>query len=632
MRGFILIMIGFAVSVAGCRKNDSVDPKSKSEAFSIRRPEIGLDPTEAKIFKTNADEELVLDLAPRFKRLAAKLRGEPVDLSPLFTKSVQYLGPDTFDLESAAASQSFSNRQLVAHFKWPSLESPIETSQIDAEFWAPLIPKYEFEDTQFGVESGVLSEDDDTFHMKTVFEGRFRDDQNRVYGVKAKQTLDWKPVDGQWKISNWQQDQLKITLAPRTLFENTTAQAFSDKKVRDILTDSIHQQMMFSRAKDRNFLMGFSPIVQYFIDWNSLFQYTSVSVVDLDQDQWDDLFVMDRWGESVLLRNRGDGTYEDVSRTCGLKLKETVSNCALFADFDNDGDSDVLIGRTLQPSLYYRNDGGKFVPDAETNRILSMVRFVSSGSLVDVNRDGLLDVYLSTYCTRGGSQLDWIQYAVPPAEQGLLGEMITSSHSFLDRRGPPNILLMNHGGKLKLAPINDTLKQWRVSFQSAWTDIDDDGDQDLYLCNDFAPDVFLRNDTERLSFTPKFTDITAQVFEGGTMGFGMGASFGDYDSDGKLDLYVSNMYSKAGHRVIDQIGSDVDPRIAVSARGNFLYRNTGGKFEQVAGLEPGKQHVSKVGWSFGGQMADFNNDGRLDVYVPSGFFTAPESIAGDVDL
>ena len=116
------------------------------------------------------------------------------------------------------------------------------------------------------------------------------------------------------------------------------------------------------------------------------------------------------------------------------------------------------------------------------------------------------------------------------------------------------------------------------------------------------------------------------------MGFGMGANFGDYDSDGKLDLYVSNMYSKAGHRVIEHFDGDVDPRIDVSSRGNFLYRNIGGKFEHVAGLEEGKQQVAKVGWSFGGQMADFNNDGKLDVYVPSGFFTAPESIAIPFDL
>ena len=633
MRSIHVVALGIALIIGGCKKDKPVEPpKPEAEVFTIRRPNPGLDPVAAKIFKTNASEELILDLAPRLKLLAARFKGETVELTPLFVDTINYLGPDDFDVLKGIQSQSISQNNLVAHVSWPLQEKASDTSDISGDIWAPILDEFAFEDTQFGIVAGELLDDVDVFHMKTVFEGRFRDQQQRVYGVKAKQTLDWRPVSGQWKISGWHQDKLEITSTPRPLFENVTEQVISNDKVRQVITDSTHQELMISRSKDQYFLQNFSPVVQYFIDWNSLFQYTSVSVVDLDQDQWDDLFVTDRWGESALLRNKGDGTYEDVSISCGLKLPETLANCALFADFDNDGDSDVLIGRTLQPSLYYRNEDGKFVLDQDNNEVLSMVRFVSSGSLVDVNRDGLLDVYLSTYCTRGGDQLDWIQYAVPPHEQQILGQMIASSHSFLDRRGPPNVLLMNKGGKLKQVPIDDTLKQWRVSFQSTWTDIDGDGDQDLYLCNDFAPDVFLRNDTKRGSFKPKFTDITETVFVDGSMGFGMGASFGDYDSDGKLDLYVSNMYSKAGHRVIGKMDGDVDPKIAVSARGNFLYRNTGGKFVQVAGLDEGQQHVSKVGWSFGGQLADLNNDGKLDLYVPSGFFTAPDSIAAEVDL
>jgi hypothetical protein len=72
----------------------------------------------------------------------------------------------------------------------------------------------------------------------------------------------------------------------------------------------------------------------------------------------------------------------------------------------------------------------------------------------------------------------------------------------------------------------------------------------------------------------------------------------------------------------------VDPRIAIAARGNFLYRNEGGTFQEVAE----ELHAAKVGWAFGGQFADFNNDGRLDLYVPSGFYTAPGRVATQVDL
>jgi hypothetical protein len=135
----------------------------------------------------------------------------------------------------------------------------------------------------------------------------------------------------------------------------------------------------------------------------------------------------------------------------------------------------------------------------------------------------------------------------------------------------------------------------------------------------------LRNDGER-----GFKDVTTET---GTadIGFGMGVTWGDYDNDGRQDLYVTNMYSKAGRRITAQI-EGLDPRFAQMARGNSLFRNTSGRFEKVSGLEPPALLVESAGWSWGSQFLDLNNDGFLDIYALSGFYTAPEEAALPVDL
>ena len=627
-----LVMITLMSGLNGCGENkDKSEPETEgvSANFQWPDPPILNNPTETLIFQTNLSEDMILDLSPGLKLLAKKFEGGEVKLGPLFTEPVAYLGPSNFDLRGAIETKSNSSSEIV-YVSWPIDDTSSRISP--EEVWAPIVKEFKFEDTQFGVLAGIADQQANVFRMKTVFEGRFRDAKNRLFGVKAKQTLDWIPVDDhQWKIAKWKQESLEITFSPKALFENVTDRVIPDDEVRELLSRSPHEDIIHKRFEKATTSPIARPEFPHFSDWESSYQYPAASVVDVDGDQWDDLFVLDRWGKSILLRNNEGNTFTDITESSGLMVDE-FANCALFADFDNDGDSDVFVGRTLKPSLFFRNENGTFVPDETVNENLKDVKFVVAGSLADINRDGLLDIFLSTYCFTGGDPDEWVPQVVRLDEELKFKLMIERNNPFLDRGGPPNIVLMNRGGVLERPTIDNTLKQWRSSYQPVWHDIDQDGDSDLYVCNDFSPDVFLRNDTVRGSFKPKFSDFTEQVFPGGNMAFGMGASFGDYNSDGQLDLYVSNMYSKAGLRIVEKLGGEVDPRIKVSAQGNFLYENRNGVFSQVAGLDDNAQHVSKVGWSFGGQLADFNNDTNLDLYVPSGLFSAPKILASTVDL
>jgi hypothetical protein len=111
----------------------------------------------------------------------------------------------------------------------------------------------------------------------------------------------------------------------------------------------------------------------------------------------------------------------------------------------------------------------------------------------------------------------------------------------------------------------------------------------------------------------------------------MGVSLGDYDNDRNLDLFLTYMFSKAGSR-ITQSFEGLEKRMYEGAQGNKLFRGGGGKFELVSGLHPPALKVAKSGWSWGGQFADLDHNGFLDLYVANGYYTAPSESATEVDL
>ena len=482
----------------------------------------------------------------------------------------------------------------------------------------------QWENASFGIISSEINQL--SFKTTTKFEGMRRGSAGAVVGVQAKLQLSWTLGDNGWRLVDWEWLRIKEDRATGLLFEEVLDEALPDGITRDAVKRSLQEELTVKALREMKLMVAKREYADL-ADMESSFQYPAVSVVDYDSDGHDDLFVSSRWASGHLLRNRGDGTFEDVTARVGLR-GYNCTTCALFADFDNDGDPDLLLGRSIEPTLYFRNEGGVYREVTGEFSDLGRQFFVTGAAAADINRDGLLDVYLCTYSPGTDVRPVWKERYLQPGQGARLDEMMTGTHPYFDDRGTPNVLLMNRGGGRLQRAGGDSIELWRKSYQPLWLDADGDGDDDLYVCNDYAPDSFLRNDTPRGADEPVLVNAYRQFFPEGEMAFGMGASAGDYDNDGDLDLFISNMYSKAGNRIIAKVGK-VDPRITVAARGNFLYRNDGGTFRQIA--EAGAPET-KVGWAFGGQFADFNNDGRLDLYVPSGYYTAPASVATGVDL
>lgn len=575
-------------------------------------------------------EEQILALTPGMASLSKGLMNLQLPDAPrqkLFAPTF-----DVIDLEGSSETgwQPSSDRKSIA----------ADSGQI----WSSLLDEVAFfEHAKFAiVKAGIQKGEPERFKASIDFSALARMKVDRWSQLSAKLTVNWKNIsttDGEndWRITDWHTTKFSSVASDQLWFQESLEESLPRK--RDLVSlrrSQHHEETITYYAEGRKGIPHryFAPI--------SVNQKPGIAVADIDGDGDDDVYVTVRRGYNKLLENRGDGTFRETANFHGLDVKNH-STCAIFADFDNDGDPDLMLGRSLLPCKYFENNAGWF------SEIKSVVlpRLVISMSATDYNNDGLLDVYLCTYrpAVLGGSSpaggvasesKNWPDEFLSPGVAKEYYQRHAESHSkdqanmfpnLLDQIGPPNVLLVNKGGgKFEPAPESTQIGVWQNSLQATWSDYDADGDPDLYIANDWAADHLFRNDGEA-----GFTDVTE---EAGTtaFGFAMGATWGDYDNDGKQDLYVTNMFSKAGQRITSQVeGLNAD--YAESATGNYLYRQKdGGKFNLVSGLKPPAMLVAKAGWGWGGQFADFNNDGWLDIHSINGYFTAPKEVATEVDL
>jgi len=586
-------------------------------------------------------EETCLKLSPKMSALSMgllNLRLPGPEAGALFARSVSVsdLGP--------VPAMTTSGADMLEARAWPVAKGTKKVGEVD--LWRPLLDAVSsFEHAKVYILSGEHPEGDALrYEAQGGFEALAMMKSGEWRSLQGKMKLTWqraKATAGQpapdWQITGWKTEEMHYIASPKRPFAEAVETALKAPQDVAKVRRSGHYEATVKYYRD-----GMkSPPHPYFAPISAN-QKEGVAVADIDGDGFDDIYITVRIGTNMLLRNQGDGTFKEEAALHGLALPGHTT-CALFADFDNDGDLDLMLGRSLLRTAYLENRGGKFFQYASP-KFFPMA--VISMSAADYNGDGLLDVYLCTYrpaapmgaSPAGGvaqvkeGDFDWPDEFFSPDmareyRRRLAEHKQRKGGTVLDQIGPPNVLLVNRGGgRFEVAPENSTVGIWRNSLQATWCDYDQDGDPDLFVANDWAPSNLFRNDGPA-----GFKDVTE---EAGTIayGFSMGASWGDYDNDGLEDLYVSNMYSEAGRRITTRIPG-LDKTFIESASGNWLYHHVAnGKFKQVAGLEPPAMTVINAGWSWGGCFTDFDNDGFLDLYVLSGYFTAPKELSSDLDL
>ncbi|MEL6371032.1 MAG: CRTAC1 family protein [Pseudomonadota bacterium] len=303
---------------------------------------------------------------------------------------------------------------------------------------------------------------------------------------------------------------------------------------------------------------------------------------DLDNDGDLDILVLrGNLEPNILYRNETGSTFTDIAAASGIanSLGPNTNgrhSGATFADLDGDGDLDVLLGGLEgDPTKIYLNDGFGAFTDATAGSGLDLLSsdYTVSMALGDYDGDGDLDIAMAHWGTPrnpavpGETETLWRNDS--DSTSGLQFTAVSQSSGIAD-------LLALDLPQGVLGPEYD------YSFAPSFTDIDDDGDQDLLIVSDFRGSRILLNQGDGTFVLSTFTPDDEN---------GMGSAVGDYDNDGDMDWFISSIN---GNRLFENLGG-----------GNF-------RRASESGVEPG-------GWGWGSCFADFNADGWLDIYQTNGW-------------
>jgi tetratricopeptide (TPR) repeat protein len=330
---------------------------------------------------------------------------------------------------------------------------------------------------------------------------------------------------------------------------------------------------------------------------------------DYDGDGWVDLIVVNEVGSidgsetdrarsrarTVLYHNNHDGTFTDVTAKAGIDFRGW-GMAAAWADYDNDGNLDLLITAYGHNVLYRNNGNGTFTDVSAASGIGGPEGFWAGAAWGDYDRDGRLDLYVTGY-------VKFQRKSKTSAVNGGYDVENPASINPLAFPGERNLLFHNDGNgrftdRAAAAGVANTLGR---GLAAAWVDLDEDGWPDLYVANDVSQNALFKN-----LGNGTFRDI-AEVARVGDYRSSMGIAVGDWNGDGTQDLFLTHWL----------------------AQGNALYDNHLRKDRQKPGDRPplvfsddadrfglGQVSLDYVGWAT--SFIDYDNDGKPDLFVVNG--------------
>lgn len=321
-------------------------------------------------------------------------------------------------------------------------------------------------------------------------------------------------------------------------------------------------------------------------------------LIDYDGDGWLDVYAIqggpvvppeDARNGDRLFRNRGDGTFEDVTRASGLAdMPGGYGHGVAVGDFDNDGHPDLFITRLGAYALYRNRGDGTFEDATERMGLAGAKGWPTSAAWADLDGDGDLDLYVCHY-------LDWD----PRNPTICANNLKTSSTAYCDPRLFPaqrDRLYRNDGSQfIDMTDEAGIVDRDGRGLGVLAADLNDDGRVDLFVANDTTADYLFEN---RGGMRFEENALAAGLACNSTGGYqaGMGVAAGDLDGDGRIDLAVTNFYNESA----------------------TFFRNLDRGLFADETRDVGLAVPTCYSLGFGIAFADFNADGRLDLAIANG--------------
>lgn len=365
---------------------------------------------------------------------------------------------------------------------------------------------------------------------------------------------------------------------------------------------------------------------------HNLLNGSGVALGDVNNDGLCDIYFCGLESPNALYLNKGDWTFEEITEQAGVGCPDWFTRGAAFADVDGDSDLDLLVtGSGTGTRLFLNNGEGMFELSSQTS--LAARTGSTTLALADVDNDGDLDLYVTNYGENTIRSGLTVSTRIVNGKEVIVGRYrnrLKIINGRLVEYGEPDVFYRNDGqGNFTPVSWTDgnfldeqgsplTKEHWDLGLSGMFRDINQDGDPDIYVCNDFQdPDrIWINRGDGTFQALPRHAIRS-------TCHFSMGADFADINRDGWDDLMVVDMLSRSHELRMTQIKPD-PPEIAFTLeeeadrpqyRRNMLYLNRGdGTYAEIAYYAS----VAATDWSWDPVFLDVDLDGYEDLLVITG--------------